>query len=174
MTATEQSAPADQAAARQAIAELKARYFRLMDTKDWKAMREVFAPEAVIDMREERQRLIDAGWAALEDNGPRDVPRSRDDIIADYERSVQGLLTVHHGHMGEIEFQSPSDATGIWAMEDIVRQADGANIREMHGYGHYHERYILDEEGKWRIAALRVTRLFVTLSTQIAASLHTG
>ena len=33
----------------EAIKQLKARYFRTMDTKDWAAMREVFADEVVVD-----------------------------------------------------------------------------------------------------------------------------
>src|SRR5690349_10380392 len=32
------------------IAELKARYFRFMDTKDWDAWGAVFAPHAMMDM----------------------------------------------------------------------------------------------------------------------------
>ena len=35
------------------IKQLKARYFRSMDTKDWAALEAVFAPDAVMDMRSE-------------------------------------------------------------------------------------------------------------------------
>ena len=41
-------------------------------------------------------------------------------------------VTVHHGHMPEIELTSPITATGIWAMFDIV-QSPRLNFR---GYGH--------------------------------------
>jgi SnoaL-like domain len=33
----------------EAIKQLKARYFRTMDTKDWAGMREVFADDVVVD-----------------------------------------------------------------------------------------------------------------------------
>ena len=38
----------------------------------------------------------------------------------------------------EITFVSPTEATGIWSMEDKIKWPDG---RTLHGYGHYHERY---------------------------------
>ena len=36
----------------EAIKQLKARYFRTMDTKDWDAMREVFTDDVVVDTSE--------------------------------------------------------------------------------------------------------------------------
>ena len=40
--------------------------------------------------------------------------------------------------MPEIEITSPTPATGVWAMEDMLRWPNGT---EMHGYGHYYETY---------------------------------
>ena len=37
----------------EAIKQLKARYFRTVDTKDWAGMRQVFADDVVIDVTEE-------------------------------------------------------------------------------------------------------------------------
>ncbi len=34
----------------EAIKKLKARYFRLMDTKDWDAFRELVTPDVVVDV----------------------------------------------------------------------------------------------------------------------------
>ena len=45
---------------------------------------------------------------------------------------------MHHGHMPEITLTSPTTASGIWSMEDMLRYGDGT---ELHGYGHYHETY---------------------------------
>ena len=67
-------------------------------------------------------------------------------------------MTVHHGHMPEITVHSPSEATGVWAMEDLLRWPEEAPLGSMHGFGHYHERYVrLD--GAWHIAHLRLSRL---------------
>jgi hypothetical protein len=68
------------------------------------------------------------------------------------------VVTVHHGHMPEIEITSDDTATGIWAMEDKLRWPEGSPIGWMHGYGHYHETYER-VDGAWRIKTLTLTRL---------------
>jgi hypothetical protein len=125
-----------------AISELKARYFRFLDTKDWEAFAGVFAPDAVMDMQEEAGAVVEGA----------------DAIAAFVGGSVDGVVTVHHGHMPEITVHSPTEAEGVWAMEDVLRWPEGAPIRSMHGFGHYHERYV-KLQGRWHIAHLRLSRL---------------
>lgn len=132
------------------IKALKARYFRTMDTKDWDGFADVFTAHAAMDMSEE----LSAG----PDRDP--VVRGRDQIVAFVRGAIDPVTTVHHGHMPEIEFTSATTATGIWAMEDMLRWPDGAPIRTLHGFGHYHERYE-HVDGRWLIAATRLTRLRV-------------
>lgn len=132
------------------IKRLKARYFRCMDTKDWVGFAEVFAPDAVMDMSAE---VADSDEGITTGNL----------AIASFVRSHVGEVeTVHHGHMPEIEITSATTATGIWAMEDVLRWPEGALLRALHGYGHYHETYVL-LDGSWRIATLRLTRLRLDL-----------
>jgi len=126
----------------EAITQLKARYFRTMDTKDWAAMHEVFAPDVVIDTTEDGAPLIEGRDAFLEFLAP---------TLAD-------VTTVHHGHMPEIELTSDTTATGIWAMEDHLWWPEGSPLQHLHGYGHYHETYVKLPEG-WRIQTLKLTRL---------------
>jgi hypothetical protein len=126
------------------IRRLKARYFRCMDTKDWDGFRDVFAADAEMDMRSE------AGEAGLV-HGKQ--------AIADFVRgSIDTVVTVHHGHMPEIEVTSPTTATGIWAMEDLLRWPAGGPLTAMHGWGHYHETYV-KVDGRWAIQTLALTRL---------------
>lgn len=125
-----------------AIERLKARYFRCMDTKDWAGFEAVFAPDAVMDMQEEAGDLI----------------RGAPEIAAYVRAQVGHVETVHHGHMPEIEITSPTTATGIWAMEDLLRWPPGGPIDSLHGWGHYHETYERID-GDWRIASLCLTRL---------------
>jgi hypothetical protein len=73
---------------------------------------------------------------------------------------VGPVVTVHHGHMPEIEVTSPTTARGVWAMEDKLRWPEGSPVRAMHGYGHYHETYERTQEG-WRIKTITLTRLRV-------------
>jgi hypothetical protein len=56
-------------------------------------------------------------------------------------RCAGSAVTVHHGHMPEIELTSNGDATGTWAMEDELWFPDGSPVLHVHGYGHYHETY---------------------------------
>lgn len=126
----------------EAIRQLKARYFRMMDTKDWDGLAAVFTPDVEIDM-------------SGEGGG---VTRSVDEYMPFLRRNIEDVVTVHHGHMPEITFTSSDTATGIWAMEDYLRWPPGAPIAALHGFGHYHEQYRRTAEG-WRIASMRLTRL---------------
>jgi len=128
----------------EAIKQLKARYFRLMDTKDWDAMREVFADDVWIDTTDSGGRVVEGA----------------DEFMAGLRELLHDVVTVHHGHMPEIDVTSDTTARGIWAMEDVLRWPDGAPIRTLHGYGHYHETYE-KAEGQWRIASTTLTRLRV-------------
>lgn len=137
----------------EAIRCLKARYFRCLDTKDWNGFAAVFAPGAVMDMAE----------AAGGDPLPDATSRGPLDIAAYVRRSVEGMVTVHHGHMPEIEVTSDTTAEGVWAMEDLLRWSgpDGTT-GGLHGFGHYHETYE-KVDGRWLIATIRLTRLRVDM-----------
>ena len=123
----------------EAIKQLKARYFRTMDTKDWPGMRAVFTDDVVMDTSESGGGVITGA----------------DEFIAFLSETLADVVTVHHGHMPEIEITSPTTATGIWSMEDMLRWPNGM---ELHGYGHYHETYA-KTDGGWRIASTKLTRL---------------
>ncbi|HUC35930.1 MAG TPA: nuclear transport factor 2 family protein [Acidimicrobiales bacterium] len=123
----------------EAIRRLKARYFRTMDTKDWDAMRQVFTDDVVIDTSE-------AGG---------DVVRGADAFMTYLRGALGGAVTVHQGHMPEIDIISETTATGIWALNDVVIWPDGMRLD---GYGHYHETYE-KSAGEWRIKSSKLTRL---------------
>jgi hypothetical protein len=123
----------------EAIKQLKARYFRLMDTKNWAAMRRVFADDVTIDTSESGGGVITGA----------------DDFMAFLEPTLADAVTVHHGHMPEIELTSATTATGVWAMQDVIKFPDGTC---MTGYGHYHETYT-KIGGEWLIASSTLTRL---------------
>jgi len=123
----------------EAIRRLKARYFRLMDTKDWDGMREVFTDDVVIDTAE-------AGGQ---------VARGADEFMAFLREALGDAVTVHQGHMPEIDLTSETTATGIWALNDIIIWSSGMRLD---GYGHYHETYE-KSHGEWRIKSSKLTRL---------------
>lgn len=130
------------------IKQLKARYFRLMDTKQWDIWADCFTEDLVSIVELE----------VPQDGKP--VPThpmgdGRDAFVASASTFPGPYTTVHHGHMPEITLTGPDTAKGIWAMEDVVNMPDG---QVLYGYGHYHEDY-RKEGGTWRIAKLHLTRL---------------
>ena len=142
--------PAERLMATEEIKQLKARYFRCMDTKDWAGFEQVFAHDAVMDMSSEMRDQTTRGG----------VTRGSAEIAAMVRNVVGAVVTVHHGHMPEIELTSATTARGVWAMEDKLRWPEGSPVRTMHGYGHYHETYERTEDG-WRIKTITLTRLRV-------------
>ena len=133
------------------IHALKARYFRMMDNKDWAGLEAVFAPDLIADFREST-------------NNPdeKQLTYGAAPYIAKLAPILEHIVTVHHGHMPEITIESADSATGIWAMEDKLWVQEGSPLpfKWLHGYGHYHERYVRID-GAWRIAEIRLSRLRV-------------
>jgi hypothetical protein len=128
----------------EAIKQLKARYFRTMDTKDWAGMRQVFTDDVVVDTTASGGGVVTGA----------------DEFIGFLKETLAGAVTVHHGHMPEIELTSPTTATGVWALQDFILWPDGLRL---HGFGHYHESYELVGE-EWRIKSSTLTRLHMDLS----------
>lgn len=124
----------------EAIKQLKARYFRLLDTKQWDTWRELFSDDFTAD--------VDGGGvhATIHFASP-------EEMVARNRKLLASTVTVHHGHMPEITITGADTATGIWAMVDVVKLGTG-----FRGYGHYHEEYI-KRAGRWRIRRLKLTRL---------------
>ena len=141
-------------AAIEEIHQLKSRYFRFMDTKDWAGLETIFTADCVFDMRSEARDKSRAAEALV-------VGATA--IAAAMRHAVQDLVTVHHGHMPEIEVTSPTTAKGIWAMEDVLRWPEGAPMKTLQGYGHYHETYER-VDGRWLIKSLRLSRLRVDVT----------
>lgn len=140
-----QANPRTAAADIEAIKALKARYFRLMDTKDWDGLAAVFTDDVAIDM--------------METGGG--VTRSVAEYMPFLRANIEDVATVHHGHTPEITLTSATTASGTWAMEDMLWWPDGeaqSGLRNLHGYGHYHEEYRRTGDG-WRISAMRLSRL---------------
>ena len=86
------------------------------------------------------------------------VTNSSSQFVDGLERILDGVTSVHHGHMPEIELVSPTEAVGVWAMEDLLWWPEGSPIRHLHGFGHYHERYTKVDD-RWVISAMRLSRI---------------
>ena len=129
----------------EAIKQLKARYFRYLDTKRWPELRRQFTDDALFEGN----------------NAPFSGP---DEFVSRTGARLQPAITVHQGHMPEIVLTSDHTARGIWAMFDWVEfdtpiaAGRGKGHRGYTGYGHYEEEY-RKEHGVWRISFMRHSRI---------------
>jgi uncharacterized protein (TIGR02246 family) len=130
----------------EAIKQLKARYFRLLDTKDWDAFADLFTEDCVHVLPTDDER----------------PPVPNDRYLADIRRTLADAVTVHHGHTPEITLLGPDEAAGTWAMfDDVEIPREGEEPLHLRGWGHYHETYRRCADGEWRISSKANVRLRV-------------
>jgi hypothetical protein len=125
-----------------AIHELKHRYLRCLDQKAWDELASCFTDDATASY----------GGGAIQLDG-------RDAILAFLTESMgsTGMLTSHRGTQPEIDLVGPGEATGTWALEDVVIHQDfGVTI---HGASFYEDRYV-KVEGAWHIKATGYKRTY--------------
>jgi hypothetical protein len=137
----------------EAIKRLKARYCRLMDTKEWDGYRELFTDDVTVNLESAGAAVPGQDQESTEAAGA--VIAGADAFLSMLVPTLGDVVTVHQCHTPEIDLLSPSTAKGIWAMEDLLRFPDGT---ELHGFGHYHETYE-KHGGDWLIKSTRLTRL---------------
>ena len=125
-----------------AICEVKARYCRLLDTKDWEGWGQLFTEDVMLD-------TTGSGG---------EVTHGRAALLASVRGAIEQAKTAHQVHSPEITIDGDR-ATGIWAMQDRVIWGEG---RALTGYGHYREEYVR-QDGTWRIARQWLTRLIVEM-----------
>lgn len=133
----------------EAIKQLKARYCRHLDAKDWAAWRSLFTDDFLSDTSQAGGKLI----------------RGADDFVAFTRRGIgrPAQATAHQVHAPEIELTSPTTARGVWALQDVVRFGPGVTLV---GYGHYHETY-RNVAGHWLIKSSTLTRLREDIVTPV-------
>ncbi len=136
----------------EAIRQLKARYFRLLDQKRWAEWREVFTDDVHIE--------------TPDDVGPDFSIDGAQNYVDFLQPMIDHVPTVHHGHMAEISVDGDT-ASGVWSMEDHLFWPPEAGLGHMWGTGWYTETY-RRVEGQWRIATLLLTRIRVLANTGTA------
>ena len=122
------------------IKQLKARYFRALDTNDWELFAATLSEDCAGSYSDGDLSFVD-----------------RDAIVAFMRDNLSGdkILTLHHGHHPEIEIVDATTATGVWYLEDIVLALD-AGIR-IYGGAIYADEY-RKVDGQWCITCSRVQK----------------
>jgi hypothetical protein len=130
-----------------ALQRLKARYCRLLDTKDWEGFRSLLTDDFVSDT-----------------TGSGGVRIVGADAFVDFvSATLARAVTVHQVQQPELDLVSATAARGTWAMQDVVRFVPGLTL---HGFGHYHETYERTGAG-WLISSSRLTRLREEIRTPV-------
>jgi len=124
------------------IKQLKARYFRALDTNDW----DVFAAT----LSENCEGSYSDGDLCFD---------GREAIVSFMRENLSGenILTLHNGHHPEIEIINESSATGVWYLEDIVLALESST--RIYGGGIYADEYQKVDD-RWLISKTGYKRTF--------------
>lgn len=122
----------------------KSRYCRYVDTKQWAELEGLLLPDT-------RLTFYDVAGAVLSDF------HSRREFIAATMPFLTGAHTSHRVSNSELTATADGEVAAIWAMEDYLVLPPGRPYGAMHGYGHYHERWV-ERAGSWFLQKLELRR----------------
>ncbi len=127
------------------IHQLKYRYVRFIDQKRWDDLAALFTADATASY----------GGGAVQLSGREAIMEFLTGTMSD-----ESMLTSHKVHQPEITLTGPDEATGIWALDDIVIL--GELRMTVRGSSFYDDRYVR-QDGAWRIAHTSYKRMFEEL-----------
>lgn len=134
------------------IRQLRPKYFRVIDAKQFDELEEIFTPDAVFDSREAVADPIKGQYPGFPVS-PVSVGREAvvQGIIAGMPEALQSC---HMGHTGEIEILSDTTAKGVIPFPDRLIIP---GVLATAGYGYYFDEYE-KIDGKWRIKSAVLKR----------------
>jgi hypothetical protein len=143
----------------EAIKQLKGRYQRGVDTKDWDSLAQTFAPDA--------RSIYSGGKYSFQGR----------EAIMDFLSSSLGnekIASMHHAHTPEIQITSETTARGTWYLEDFVINESAGNEHMpggtvLHGTGIYSDEYV-KIDGEWKISLTGYERIFEDIQPRDPAS----
>src|SRR3954469_8573342 len=135
------------------IREVMARYARHADHKEFEALAGLFTPDGTF----KPHKVEGIGWMHM---------GGRAGIARTIAESVGNAQVLHQLFSYETEVLSPTSATSVVSMADMLIRSDGGAVAPhentdfttMHGYGHYHGD-LVKVDGRWYIKTLVQTRL---------------
>lgn len=132
----------------EAIRQLKYRYFRALDTKQWDELGATLTDDATT--------AYDEGRYAY----------SGREAILDFLRGALGskrIISMHHGHHPEIVLTSDSTARGTWYLQDMVIFRDANTV--LYGAAFYEDEYV-KVDGEWKIRSTGYRRTYEWLESR--------
>lgn len=138
----------------EAIKRLKYKYVRCLDLKLWKEMEDCFTEDATSAYGDGKYSYD-----------------GRDQILGFLRQALgHNMISMHQVHHPEIDLTSPTTASGIWALQDLIIETN-ANIT-IRGAAFYYDEYV-KAGGHWKIKHTGYQRVFEeTLSRSDIPSLR--
>ena len=132
------------------LRQLKYRYFRSLDLKDW----EVFADTLTVDAVGAYGTKVYGEPLTLDGRS----------AIADFmrEKLPGGVVTMHVASHPELEVDGDR-AEGSWAFEDTVIVPEMRVL--IRGAGYYRDHYRREPDGQWRIARTGYERVYESMQS---------
>jgi len=126
------------------IKQLKSRYFRCLDAKDWPGLAACLTEDVTFDYPP----------------GQIHVKGSKE-LIANFSKRHATTVTAHTGSMPDIELKDTYHAEGNWFMTDYIIGIDDKKQQTItQGFGRYFESYYRDN-GKWLIKSIVLERSII-------------
>ncbi len=141
------------------IRQLKAKYWRGVDTHDDELVRSILAEDCVLDYM---------GCCTDPVTGTDHMP-VMNMVMKGREAWNTGNLegprtiTIHQGHQSEISVTGETAAEGIWYFTDRFFLPTGGPFTRLTGYGTYHDTYEKAADG-WKLKTTRIERFWVETS----------
>jgi bile-acid 7alpha-dehydratase len=125
----------------ESIKQLKGKYLRLLDSKLWDEMGDCFTDDSTTSF-----------------SGGKFTFKGKPAIIKFFRENMPAtMVSMHHGHIPEIQITSDTTATGIWGLEDYLIIT---NInRGLRGAAFYNDEYV-KVNGEWKIKHTGYARIF--------------
>jgi uncharacterized protein (TIGR02246 family) len=130
----------------EAIKNVKYRYLRAVDTRDWDLL--------ATTLTEDATSAYSSGKLSY---------KGREAIIAFLKESMpeKDMLTSHKVHHPEIDLTGPDTADARWGLEDVVIILPAALT--LRGAAYYEDKMV-KVDGQWRIAHTGYRRLYEEMS----------
>lgn len=126
----------------EAIKALKARYCRLVDTKEWAAFQDLFSPDATFETPASHGAPVRGGAQ----------------IVGLVRKAIGDAPSLHLAYLPELDVIDAANVRGVWGLETVLdaRAAPGGTPPRNHALSY--DTYVL-REGKWLVQSVRLSPL---------------
>ena len=132
------------------IRQLKYRYFRTLDMKEWDEFGDCLAEDVV------------ARYGTQAMDKPLHFDNRADVVEFMSDNLGTSIISIHIASHPEIAVEGDT-ATGSWGFEDTVIVPDFKVM--IRGGGYYKDEYRRDPDGKWRISATKYERIYEAMTS---------